>query len=106
MLLHEFGVKAFDKQIDFMLGDFCDNVAEINGTRSGKRRVESRGVCVTVQTPVFSHHWPEGGSSDIYATGGGYVRMIGTLYVRLSTRLNLARLIRGNSESVDQRPNE
>jgi hypothetical protein len=30
------------------------------------------------------------------------VRIVGTLYVRLSTRLNLARLIRGERELVDQ----
>jgi hypothetical protein len=47
-LLYEFGVKAFDKQIDFMLGDFCDNVEGINGTRSGVGRAESEGICVTV----------------------------------------------------------
>jgi hypothetical protein len=105
-LLYEFGVKAFDKQFDFMLEDFCDNVEEIEGTRSGIGRAESKGVCVTVQPPIFSHHWPEGGSSDIYETGGGYVRMIGTLYVRLSTRLNLARLTRGERELVDQWPDE
>ena len=34
------------------------------------------------------------------------MRMIGTLYVRLSTRLNLARLIRGERELVDQWPDE
>jgi hypothetical protein len=60
-LLSEFGVKAFDKQFDFMLEDFCDNVEEIDGTRSRIGRAESKVVCVTVQPPIFSHHWPEGG---------------------------------------------
>jgi hypothetical protein len=112
-LLYEFGVKTFDKQIDFMLGDFCDRYGVLNSTSSCKERGtcglgrgESEGVCVTVQPPLFSHHWPEGGSSDIYATGGGFVTMVGTLYVRWSTRLNLGRLVRGSREFIDQWPDK
>jgi len=109
-LLYEFGVKAFDKQIDFMLGDFCDNTNEtIHGSSGGVAsegggRNESRGVCVAVQPPIFSHHYPEGAKSDIYATGGGLVRMVGTLYVRWSMRMNFGRLVSGKKEVLDQWP--
>ena len=109
-LLYEFGVKAFDKQIDFMLGDFCDNSnATINGSSEGvagegRGRDESQGVCVTVQPPIFGHHFPEGAKSDIYATGGGLVKMVGTLYVRWSVRMNFGRLVSGKEEVLDQWP--
>ena len=96
-----------------MLGDFCDRYGVLNSTSSCKERGtcglgrgESEGVCVTVQPPLFSHNWPEGGSSDIYATGGGFVTMVGTLYVRWSTRLNLGRLVRGSREFIDQWPDK
>ncbi|KAH8601933.1 hypothetical protein B0O99DRAFT_681043 [Bisporella sp. PMI_857] len=109
-LLYEFGVKAFDKQIDFMLGDFCDNAeATINGSSEGveghgRGREESSGVCVTVQPPLFGHHFPEGAKSDIFATGGGLIRMVGTLYVRWSVRMNFGRLSRGQTVMYDQWP--
>lgn len=99
-LLYEFGVKSFDKQMDFMLGDFCDNDENANGTGLG--RVESEGVCVTVQPPLFSHHYPAGARSDIYTSG--LVSMKGTPYVRWSVRLNLARLIKGSKWFSDQWP--
>ena len=109
-LLYEFGVKAFDKQIDFMLGDFCDNTnTTIIGSSEGlagegRGRDESQGVCVTVQPPIFGHHFPEGAKSDIYATGGGLVKMVGTLYVRWSARMNFGRLVSGKKEVLDQWP--
>jgi hypothetical protein len=34
-MFYAFGVEAFDKQVDFMLDDFCDNVAAVNWTREG-----------------------------------------------------------------------
>jgi len=105
-LLYEFGVKAFDKQIDFMFGEFCENIPDIEGTRSGIGRGESEGVCITVQPPLFSHHYPEVASSDIYEIGGGFVTMIGTLYMRWSVRMNLGRLVRGLKDFVDQWPDE
>jgi len=109
-LLYEFGVKAFDKQIDFMLGDFCDNTNDtIKGSSEGvagegRGREESEGLCVTVQPPIFGHHFPEGAKSDIYATGGGLVKMVGTLYVRWSVRMNFGRLVSGAKEVLDQWP--
>lgn len=103
-LLYEFGIKAFDKQLDFMLADFCENVEEIDGTRSGVGRAESDGVCIAVQPPLFSHHFPEGASSDIAGTGGGMITMIGTLYIRWSVRMNLGKLVRGVKDMIDQWP--
>lgn len=108
-LLYEFGVKAFDKQFDLMLSDFCNNSESLDNhddDMAGMGRVESEGVCITVQPPLFSHHFPKGASSDILATGGGFVKMVGTLYVRWSVRMNLGRLVRGSREMEDQWPDE
>jgi hypothetical protein len=62
--------------------------------------------CITSQPPIFAHHHPEGGESNIGGLGGGYARSVETKYVRLSTRLNLEALLRGDAEEtlVDQWP--
>lgn len=92
-----------------MLSDFCNNSESLDNhddDMAGMGRVESEGVCITVQPPLFSHHFPKGASSDILATGGGFVKMVGTLYVRWSVRMNLGRLVRGSREMEDQWPDE
>jgi hypothetical protein len=67
-----------------------------------------RPVCVAVQPPLFVQHYGRGGESDITAPGGGFIdrgkEM--TPYVRLSVRLNMGRLVRGDGtrELVDQWP--
>jgi hypothetical protein len=105
-LLYEFGIKTFDKQLDFMFADFCENVEDIDDLRSGAGRAESEGVCVTVQPPIFSHHFPEGASSDIVGTGGEIITMVGTPYIRWSVRMNLGKLVRGVTDLVDQWPDK
>jgi len=69
-----------------------------------KKRGERK--CITSQPPIFAHHHPLGGESNIGGLGGGYARAVETKYVRYSTRLNLEALVRGDAEEtlVDQWP--
>lgn len=83
----------------------------LEGTESERRKWKeeerssrSERVCVTVQPPIFAHHHPTGGESDIGGVGRGYARTVETKYVRLSVRMNLEALLRGDGEEemVDQ----
>ena len=71
--------------------------------QSGKER-----VCLTSQPPIFAHHHPQKGESDIGGLGGGYARKYETKYLRYSVRMNLERLVEGAGERdlVDQWPDE
>ncbi|KAJ4403986.1 hypothetical protein N0V85_004961 [Neurospora sp. IMI 360204] len=100
-LLWRFGVKgALTKGWDLVLGEWCDGLF----VEKGK---ETAPVCVTVQPPLFSHHFGKGAASDITAPGGGFVNKDKeiTPYVRWSVRLNMGRLVEGG-EVRDQWPDE
>ncbi|KAK4152176.1 hypothetical protein C8A00DRAFT_44724 [Chaetomidium leptoderma] len=105
-LLWRFGLQTLTTGWDLMLRDWCDGLftgaadpdtaaAADAGVDSG----QSRGppVCVTVQPPLFSHHYGKGAASDIMAPGGGFVnsKKEMTPYVRVSVRLNMERLLEG-----------
>ncbi|KAK4170981.1 family 25 putative glycosyltransferase [Triangularia setosa] len=86
-LLYHFGLKTLTAGWDLMLGDWCDGLYS-----------QGKGpVCVTVQPPLFSHHYGKGAASDITAPGGGFVNKDKemTPYVRLSVRVNMERLVQG-----------
>ena len=93
-LLYEFGIREFSKGYDFALSDFCDGL-----TRAEK---ESRPLCLTVQPPIFSHHFPLKMNSDITGHGPGYVAAMETRYVRWSVMMNLERLVKGEEEIEEQ----
>ncbi|KAG4424023.1 hypothetical protein IFR04_002865 [Cadophora malorum] len=114
-LLHEFGVKRWSRIWDVEMGDWCagqdapppESLTPERREMSEKNRSSrSERVCVTVQPPIFAHHHPPGGESNIGGVGGGYARTVETKYVRLSVRLNLDALLRGDGEDdlVDQWP--
>ncbi|KAK0654008.1 family 25 putative glycosyltransferase [Cercophora samala] len=86
-LLYQFGLKTLTTGWDLMLGDWCD----------GLYPQEKQPICVTVQPPLFSHHYGKGAASDITAPGGGFVNKDKemTPYVRLSVRVNMERLVQG-----------
>ncbi|VBB79661.1 Putative Glycosyltransferase Family 25 [Podospora comata] len=88
-LLYQFGLKTLTAGWDLMLGDWCDGLYP--------RETGNRPVCVTVQPPLFSHHYGKGAASDITAPGGGFVNKDKemTPYVRLSVRVNMERLVQG-----------
>lgn len=99
-LLAEFGVKRWGRIWDVELGDWCA------GSDSSSEKDER--VCLTVQPPIFAHHHPAGGESNIGGLGGGYARTVETKYVRWSVRMNLDRLVLGaeDGDLVDQWPDE
>jgi GR25 family glycosyltransferase involved in LPS biosynthesis len=106
-LLWRFGLQTLTTGWDLMLRDWCDGVytdpgAGTTGTTLGSGRGRAP-VCVTVQPPLFSHHYGKGAASDIMAPGGGFVNKEKemTPYVRLSVRLNMERLVAGE-EPVEQ----
>ncbi|KAK3401484.1 hypothetical protein B0T20DRAFT_458697 [Sordaria brevicollis] len=126
-LLWRFGVKeALTKGWDLVLGEWCDGLyfersekeqreRQWKGNegkhKEGKGRWEDKEqqppVCVTVQPPLFSHHYGKGAASDITAPGGGFVNKEKemTPYVRWSVRLNMGRLVEGG-EVRDQWPGD
>ncbi|KAI8961781.1 glycosyltransferase family 25 protein [Daldinia sp. FL1419] len=89
----------YDAQWDLMLQRWCE----------GKYTTTDKlGVCLTVQPPLFSHHYAKGGASNILSQGGGYAKGTGTPYIRLSVRQNIDRLVAGarEGELVDQLPDD
>lgn len=78
-----------------MLRDWCDG-KYLQGGSEKQGRQKGMPMCLTVQPPLFSHWlFEKEASSDIMAQGGGYLHKSGSQYQRLSTRLNLARLVEG-----------
>jgi len=109
-LLWQFGLQTLSNGWDFMLKDWCDgayvNTHDLDGS-DDKPIVLVRGpMCVTVQPPLFSHHYGKGAASDITAPGGGFINKDKEMspYIRLSVRLNMGRLVKGASfvNLVDQ----
>ncbi|KAI1392016.1 glycosyltransferase family 25 protein [Hypoxylon trugodes] len=117
-LLSEFE-RNYDKQWDLMLQKWCEggyipkekpqsgSEPDSEGARV-VRQQEKPPICLTVQPPLFSHHYAKGGASDIQGQGGGYAKGTGTPYIRFSVRENLRRLVTGAtvSELVDQLPDD
>ncbi|KAK4195479.1 family 25 putative glycosyltransferase [Triangularia verruculosa] len=100
-LLYQFGLKTLTAGWDLMLGDWCDGLYT-------SHEQDRAPVCVTVQPPLFSHHYGKGAASDITAPGGGFVNKDKemTPYIRLSVRVNMERMVNGVGVSglVDQWP--
>ncbi|KAH7130686.1 hypothetical protein B0J11DRAFT_523830 [Dendryphion nanum] len=125
-LLHQFGIKAWNGIFDSEMGRWCasedqkpsvSNLAKdpITGSpqnplikfQGGKWNVKSRErVCLASQPPIFAHHHPMEGESDIGGLGGGYATKYETKYLRLSVRMNLERIVQGIKKLVDQWPDE
>ncbi|KAI1456809.1 glycosyltransferase family 25 protein [Annulohypoxylon moriforme] len=106
----------YDAQWDLMLQKWCEggyttkdkSQTKPDSNTNSKTTYENQEVpvCLTVQPPLFSHHYAKGGTSNIQGQGGGYTTATGTPYIRLSVRENLKRLIAGapESEMIDQLP--
>ena len=115
-LLWQFGLETFTTGWDLMLRDWCDGMYTENpaGTKStsftkgGEDRSRKAPMCLTVQPPLFSHHYGKGGSSDITAPGGGFIskEKESSPYIRLSVRLNMGKLVDGDTTThlLDQWP--
>ncbi|KAI0886206.1 glycosyltransferase family 25 protein [Annulohypoxylon maeteangense] len=114
-LLQEFD-SHYDTQWDLMLQKWCEGgyvakdkaQSKLEDSEDGHKHNANAPVCLTVQPPLFSHHYAKGGSSNIQGQGGGYATGTGTPYIRLSVRENLKRLIAGapEGEMIDQLPDD
>lgn len=110
-LLHRFGVKGWSAIFDAELGRWCAGVDGDVARDEGGGGFDTEGkerLCITTQPPIFAHHHPLGGQSDIGGLGGGFARRFETKYLGLSVRMNLERLVwgMGRGELVDQWPDE
>lgn len=95
-LLYEVGVQKFDDLFDIMLRQFCE----------GSWWHEKHN-CLTVQPTLFDHHRPPGQvshDSDLLPAGGGVRDKGFTLNIRLSTRLNIPKLLKGETNYLDGWP--
>jgi hypothetical protein len=92
-LLWQFGIDSFADGWDALLRDWCD------GVYSPSQAAEARPVCLAVQPPIFSHHYAKAGGSDIHGIGGGYVKKVGSPYIRHSVRLGMEKLLYPGSGS-------
>lgn len=95
-LLYELGIKKFDDHFDIMLREYCD------GTDG-----RDKHVCLTVQPTLFDHHRPAGlisHESDISVHDGKVRDRASTANIRFSTRLNVEKLLRGQTNYDDQFP--
>jgi hypothetical protein len=93
-LLYELGVTRISDTFDNMLREVCQ------GT-DGRGKL----MCLTVQPPLFEHYRAEGSTgkmSDITDHGDEVIERGYTENIRLSTRVNLAKLINGETDYVDQ----
>jgi GR25 family glycosyltransferase involved in LPS biosynthesis len=99
-ILYEMGVKKFDAPFDIMLRDICEGV---NGRPKG-------AVCMTVEPQLFQHHRPVGLSkyiSDISNHADeGIIDKPSTDNIRWSVRMNLPRLVLGETTMDDQYPDQ
>ncbi|KAH7135821.1 glycosyltransferase family 25 protein [Dendryphion nanum] len=96
-ILYEFAIRELVKGYDFALSDYC------NGLTRGATKA-TMPLCITVQPPLFSHHFSERGVSDIMAPGKGGKAPEGTRYIKWSVRMNLERLVKGEDGIIEQWP--
>ncbi|KAF2869900.1 hypothetical protein BDV95DRAFT_620423 [Massariosphaeria phaeospora] len=119
-LLHQFAIKAWNGIFDSELGRWCagedpqtetPDAARTSPTKQepfvakGEKLAKGKErVCLTSQPPIFAHHHPMNGESDIGGLGGGYARKYETKYLRYSVRMNMEKLVQGIKDYVDQWP--
>jgi GR25 family glycosyltransferase involved in LPS biosynthesis len=97
-ILYEFGLKSFYAPFDLMLRLWCDG-------RDGRK---VRG-CYTVQPQYFNHYRPVGRTryySDINEWEDKHNSQAFTNNIRWSMRMNLEKLTEGESDLVDQYPDD
>jgi GR25 family glycosyltransferase involved in LPS biosynthesis len=112
-LLHQFGIKGWSNIFDAEMGRWCAGEDPEMGRNfpkptPGEKPKRKERVCVTSHPPIFAHHHPMQGESDIGGLGGGYARKYETKYLRYSVRMNLENLVQGKNEKDldDQWPDE
>jgi hypothetical protein len=104
-ILYEFGVKGFTEQFDVALGKFCDGtLRETLGGKDDRKTAHAVPNCITTQPTLFSHRYGREVESDIEIQGGGYITKEQTKYIRWSMRMNLGKMVNGETDYVDQWP--
>jgi hypothetical protein len=104
-LLYEYGVRGWKGIFDGEMGMWCAGSIRERGEQWAEidRDGEKERLCITTQPPIFAHHHPLRGESDIAGLGGGYARKFGTKYLRCSVRMGLGGLVWGRERAcVDQ----
>ena len=95
-LLNSLGLKRMDNAFDLMLREWCEGIHEEHPNR-----------CIGVLPQLFDHYRPIGPpevDSDISAPNGGYRDQPFTANIRWSVRLNMDKLLRGETDYSDQWP--
>ena len=98
-ILYTLGLKTFDGPYDLMLRAWCEG---LNGNASNGRQ-----VCLGALPQLFDHHrrkGPKSRDSDISDHGAEYRDKPETLNIRWSVRMNMERILRGETEYEDQWP--
>jgi hypothetical protein len=94
-ILYDLGLKEFRAPFDIMLRQYCDG--------HDGRRVRK---CYTAQPQYFQHHRPVGSktkNSDINIGGeDGFNEKAHTFNIRWSTRMNMQKLVDGDTDFEDQ----
>jgi hypothetical protein len=96
-ILYSLGLDKVIGPYDIGLSAYCDGLTD-------EKRVRN---CLTMQPQLFNHHRPRGNQSswsDINPYGSEVVQEASTQNIRLSTRVNLPRLLNGRTDYIDQYP--
>ena len=88
-LLYEIGIQRYNDAFDIMLRQFCDGQAG-----------HEQHLCLTVQPALFDHHRPKG---QIQHNGEARETAV-TFNIRQSARLNIAKLLKHDTNYYDQYP--
>jgi hypothetical protein len=100
-ILYDLGLKKLRGPFDIMLREYCDGLQG--------RKVRN---CYTAQPQYFQHHRPIGyksKNSDINGVGDGddeFNPNAHTFNIRWSTRMNMQRLVDGDTDFEDQWPDD
>lgn len=95
-MLYEMSVNKITDVLDLMMTAMCE------GAEDRKKR-----VCLTVQPQLFQHHRPIGpksAQSDISSHSAEYRRTAFSRNIRWSTRVNLPKLVDGETDYTDSFP--
>lgn len=100
-ILYDIGLKELRGPFDIMLREYCDGIEG--------RKVRN---CYTAQPQYFQHHRPVGSKRKSSDINGGEKReedfneQAHTYNIRWSTRMNMQRLVDGETEFEDQWPDD
>lgn len=96
--LYELGIRKLTDPADLMIRTMCGD----HGSNPHGRPTET---CLTVQPQLFQHHRPVASKatfSDIDSHGDHYNDLAFTRNIRWSTRVNFPKLVRGDTNYIDQ----